>query len=57
MEEEKRSLLQRLKHWLFGKRDANRADQKERRDEIADFMDRRAEEAEERADAAREKRG
>ncbi|HSM57089.1 MAG TPA: hypothetical protein VK879_13130 [Candidatus Sulfomarinibacteraceae bacterium] len=57
MAEEKRSLLQRLKQLLFGKRDATRADQKERRDEMANFMDRRAEEAEERADAAREKRG
>lgn len=57
MAEEKRSLVQRLRHWLFGRREANRADQKERRDEMATFMDKHAEEEEERADAEREKRG
>ena len=56
MAEEKRSLWQRLQQWLFGDSKANRADQKERRDEFATFMEERAEEEEERAAAAREKR-
>ena len=57
MAEGKRSLVQRLRNWLFGRREANRADQKERRDEMATFMDKHAEEEEERAAAEREKRG
>ena len=56
MAEEKRSLIQRLQHWLFGRREENRADQKERRDELATFMKEHAEEEEERAAAARERR-
>lgn len=56
MVEEKRSLIQRLKQWLFGKREETRADQKERRDEISTFMEERAEEEEKRAAAAREER-
>lgn len=56
MAEEKRSLIQRLQHWLFGGREKNRADQKERRDEFATFMKEHAEEEEERAAEAREKR-
>ena len=54
MAEEKRSLVQQLQHWLFGKRKANRADKKERRDEMATFMEEQAEEEEERAAAERE---
>jgi hypothetical protein len=54
MAEEKRSLLQRLKYWLFGKREEHRADQKERRDELSGFMKDRADEKEEREAAARE---
>jgi hypothetical protein len=49
MAEEKQSLLHRLQQWLFGGREAERADQKERRDEISAFMEERAEE-----EAARE---
>ena len=56
MAEEKRSLWQRLQNWLFGKRDANRADQKERRDDFATCMEEHADEEKERAAAAREKR-
>ena len=56
MAEEKRSLLQRLRHLLFGSREANRADQKERREELTGFLKEREEEAEERAAAAREER-
>lgn len=56
MAEEKRSLVQRLQHWLFGDRKANRADQKERRDDMAAFMQKHAEGEEERAEAEREKR-
>lgn len=55
MVKEKRSMVQRLKRWLFGDRKANRADQKERRDELANFMKEHARE-EERAVAAQEKR-
>jgi hypothetical protein len=56
MVKEKRSMVQRLQRWLFGDREANRADQKERRDELATFMKEHAEEEEERAVAAQEKR-
>ena len=56
MAEEKRSLLQRLQDWLFGGRKENRADQKERRDELSTFMKEHAEEEKERAAAARERR-
>lgn len=53
MAKEKRSMLQRLQRWLFGDRQEKRADQKERRDELATFMKEHAEE-EERAAALRE---
>jgi hypothetical protein len=56
MAEEKRSLWQRLKYWLFGRREANRAEQKERRDDLTNFLQEHEEEKQERADAAREKR-
>lgn len=55
MAKEKQSIVQRLKRWLFGDREANRADQKERRDELATFMKEHGEEKE-RAEAAREER-
>ena len=55
MTEEKKSLLHRLRTWLFGKGMAHRADQKERRDELSTFMDEHEEEKE-RATAAQEKR-
>jgi len=55
MAEEKRSLLQRLRYLLFGSREANRADQKERRDEFTNFLEEHEEEEKERAAAAREK--
>lgn len=54
MAEEKRSLLQRVKYWLFGKRKEHRSDQKDRRDELSSFLNERAEEKEEREAAARE---
>lgn len=53
MAKEQRSVLQRLKRWLFGDRQEKRADQKERREDLATFMKEHAEE-EERAAAARE---
>ena len=53
MVKEERSLVERLKLWFFGNREANRADQKERRDELATFMKEHAED-EERAAAAQE---
>lgn len=55
MAKEKQSIVQRLQRWLFGDREANRADQKERRDELATFMKEHGEEKE-RAEAAREER-
>ncbi len=55
MVKEKRSMVQRLKRWLFGDRQANRADQKERREELAAFMKEHAEE-EARAGSAQAKR-
>lgn len=57
MAEEKKSLIDRLKGLLFGKRTAHRADQKERRDELSSFLEEHEEEEKERADSAREKRG
>lgn len=55
MAEEKRSLIERLKGLLFGNRAANRADQKERRDDLSSFLEEHEEEKE-RAAEAREKR-
>lgn len=56
MVKEMRSIVQRLQRWFFRDRQENRADQKERRDELATFMKEHAEEEEGRATAAREKR-
>lgn len=56
MAEEKRTLIERLKGLLFGNRQAHRADQKERRDDMTSFLDAHEEEEKERAAEAREKR-
>lgn len=55
MADEKRTLMERLQQWLFGNRKANRVDQKERRDELATFIEEHTEDKEQTV-AAQEKR-
>jgi len=49
MEEEKKSLLERLRALIFGESDKKRAEQKARSDEFTDFLTEHQEEEEERA--------
>lgn len=56
MAEEKRSLLERLRYWLFGRKEEHRTDQKQRSEDLTTFLEEHAEGEDARAAAAQEKR-